>query len=123
MNKNQKKPVLVTYGKSDMKRPNKHVKRFDHDQVVFVEDYHWIFVPKMDSVRDAYEDAKSTSPTNKIYRTFVRSKKYFIFTSEIQNSRSDAVDLMFAANFDRKADVGCLILENEFMFFWRKEIL
>ena len=124
MKRNQKKPVIVTYGRSDLKRPSKYVKRFDYNQVVFVEDYHWIFVPKRDSVKEAYEEAKANSPDTSIYRTLLQSKKYFIFTSEVQSSKSDAVDLMFAANFGaRKADVGCLILEDEFMFFWLKEAL
>jgi acetamidase/formamidase len=116
-----KREVIVTYGRSGMKRPSKSAKRFDRDQVVFAEDYHWIFVPKQESLRIAYSEAMDESPDTLDFKTFKRSKKYFIFTSEIQSSRSEAVDLMFVSNFEGKADVGCLILEDEFMFFWRKE--
>ena len=113
--------VIVTYGRSTMKRESRNAKRFDFDQVVFAEDYHWVFVPKQDSVRNAYVSIRDSSPDDNTYRTLVRSKKYFIFTSDVQESRSAAVDLMFAANFKGKAPVGCLILEDEFMFFWIKE--
>ena len=113
--------VIVTYGRSEMKRTSKGAKRFDRDLVVFVEDYHWVFVPKQDSLRLAYSEAVADAPDTLEFKTFKRSKKYFIFTSEVQPSRSAAVDLMFVSNFEGKADVGCLILEDEFMFYWRKE--
>ena len=121
MSKGQYDNVVVTYGRSTMKRVSRSAQRFKFDQVVFAEDYHWVFVPKQDSVRDAYTSIRASSPNNNTYRTLVRSKKYFIFTSDVQESRSAAVDLMFAANFEGKAPVGCLILEDEFMFFWIKE--
>ncbi len=112
--------VIVTYGRSNMKRTPKRSKRFDFSQVVFVEDYHWEFVPKQESVRAAYTELKESAPDTHDFRTLRQSKKYFIFTSDVQASKSDAVDLMFAACFEGKAEVGCLILETEFMFFWRR---
>lgn len=116
-----KREILVSYGRSEMKRPSRGARRFIHDQQVFVEDYHWEFVPRQDSVRSAYTDLKSQSLDTSAYRALFKSKKYFIFTSDIQPSRSDAVDLMFVCNLDDKRGVGCLILETEFLFFWRKE--